>query len=1008
MVKRFKTGWRVYDDKGKSYSKKPLSKKTATAQLRALYANVPEARTFKGSGYCCMDKDMYLDGDGFFSDFFNKVKDVAKGVISRVKGVSKGIRKELQPKARSLMDTYGDYIITNIFIRRKPIFDVLDKVLNILSLGKLAEAKAKYNYDKLFHLSMVFAVRPPDRPSGSGGAAYIKVEKNEVPDFEVYNYKQVISQPYMQFGVPCCITLREAIENAHKLMGPNFYTYDAFTNNCQVFIASILKANGLLTQNLNDFIMQDTEGILKQLPSYIQPLARKITDIGGLANVALEGEGKGSIMMSAKSFIAEHKKLVKLLNDTANKLSREAKDQSSEAKARTGVNVGGRRPPGDEPPMEKYDYQDNADDEEDDELLDENDELPEEILHIMDLFEGEEYGPQIDEILDTYSLEHLHAIRDFLDRHAHFNLEVPIIVRGHYQHDVPLVDVVHRAITMIEPPVERPSGDEPDEMQGGRNAPRSEGRRMTADEAHELIARARELSLTISRLTGHITGTQMVITFADPQHRAQLTEQLNALMEERNAANAELNEIRPLLDMAHAIVNMHVDNTPMKGGSSSWKKTLARFVGYFGIPMATGLTSGLYAESPLLGILSGATLTAIAGLIEMAYDKLREGLITEPQAENIIERLRSIQEELDDNKETMREGDYLERMNELMRLFNRVNLGEEVELPTWAGAPTAAAPAPAPATIATRPATDETAIQMYENPMYRGIENALNRPSGSGKAKKWVQKVVEDMKKGAFTKQALRHGKTPEQFAKMVLEHPENFTLTTRRRAQFLENLSKRPLKGRGDSEDELAEIFAHSATISRPEVKESGRESRMAKPIIETKTTAPPESGKKRKAERPTMTIKEESESESESESEDEKEKQPRKRAKKEEPVKGKGSADRFARQLAEAGIAPATYLKQARAAANKAGYDGRALEFAKDGTHKLMIYDDHGKAAKFGRVGYGDFIIWSAKEKAGEVAKGHAMKKRETFHKSHSKIKGDWMHDKFSPNMLALKILW
>ena len=71
-------------------------------------------------------------------------------------------------------------------------------------------------------------------------------------------------------------------------------------------------------------------------------------------------------------------------------------------------------------------------------------------------------------------------------------------------------------------------------------------------------------------------------------------------------------------------------------------------------------------------------------------------------------------------------------------------------------------------------------------------------------------------------------------------------------------------------------------------------------------------------------------------------------------------------------------------------------------------MIYDDEGNKRHFGAVGYGDFILWSKQEAIGEVKKGFAETKRRTFVRSHSKIRGDWRKDKFSPNNLALKILW
>lgn len=59
-------------------------------------------------------------------------------------------------------------------------------------------------------------------------------------------------------------------------------------------------------------------------------------------------------------------------------------------------------------------------------------------------------------------------------------------------------------------------------------------------------------------------------------------------------------------------------------------------------------------------------------------------------------------------------------------------------------------------------------------------------------AKKWIQEVVKNMKKGVFTKQALKQGETPEEYATDVLKHPKKHTLTTRRRAQFLMNIKKR------------------------------------------------------------------------------------------------------------------------------------------------------------------------------------------------------------------------
>jgi hypothetical protein len=53
------------------------------------------------------------------------------------------------------------------------------------------------------------------------------------------------------------------------------------------------------------------------------------------------------------------------------------------------------------------------------------------------------------------------------------------------------------------------------------------------------------------------------------------------------------------------------------------------------------------------------------------------------------------------------------------------------------------------------------------------------------------------MDKGAFTKQSKRAHTTSIKFAKNVLKHPKKHTLKTRRRAQFLINISKRKTRGR-------------------------------------------------------------------------------------------------------------------------------------------------------------------------------------------------------------------
>ncbi len=79
----------------------------------------------------------------------------------------------------------------------------------------------------------------------------------------------------------------------------------------------------------------------------------------------------------------------------------------------------------------------------------------------------------------------------------------------------------------------------------------------------------------------------------------------------------------------------------------------------------------------------------------------------------------------------------------------------------------------------------------------KGYEDWMtSMKSGFAGYGKWIQEATKGMKKGALTDEAKRHGMEPLEFAHHVLAHPKDFTITTRRRAQFAVNVQKRHLKG--------------------------------------------------------------------------------------------------------------------------------------------------------------------------------------------------------------------
>lgn len=90
--------------------------------------------------------------------------------------------------------------------------------------------------------------------------------------------------------------------------------------------------------------------------------------------------------------------------------------------------------------------------------------------------------------------------------------------------------------------------------------------------------------------------------------------------------------------------------------------------------------------------------------------------------------------------------------------------------------------------------------------------------------------------------------------------------------------------------------------------------------------------------------------------------------------------------------------FLQLAKQQAEKEGYDPNKL-FLSENKNKKLTYIHNNKKINFGQIGYGDYIYYKLFEP------NIAEQKRNTFRKSHSKIKDS---GKYSPNQLAIRILW
>lgn len=330
-------GYKIQDDKQRFYSKKPLLLLRAKAQQRALYAS------YKGAGFICStgcdgEPVFFLEGAGLFSDVLRKAKEVASnaatyGLDKIAAFTDKKLRLGYSPKVREVLKNYGDWNVTGIVVRREPIHKYINMALNVITMGLWSKATKEMAFDKLYHLSMVVSLSKGDRTIN------LLIEKNEVINMTTnFSTSDKLSFITVPLG-DASLTLNEMLNKTEELYGRDgFFKYDAFTDNCQKFINTILNANGLNTSNISSFIMADVMSLLQKLPSYTKPFAKITTNIAGLANKLLLG--KGEIVMSSSAYFAEHQKLISLLRGVSSKLLKEASEQEKEAAGHKGKTKG--------------------------------------------------------------------------------------------------------------------------------------------------------------------------------------------------------------------------------------------------------------------------------------------------------------------------------------------------------------------------------------------------------------------------------------------------------------------------------------------------------------------------------------------------------------------------------------------------------------------------------------------------------------------------------------------
>lgn len=183
----------------------------------------------------------------------------------------------LPKRFRQFIKAHGREKMKSLAMMRAPVAKPGVMAMELLTAGRWEEFKKRGGVDEVYHTSIIV----------NGNIVLEKLEKLEGRVDP--GYSKMPGAELYPINVPQDITIAEFLEKGRRQMGTAFYTYNAFTSNCQTWVMNMVSANGLLDAEGRRWIKQDIDKLIKELPALTKYAAVKITDVArDVGNVAEE------------------------------------------------------------------------------------------------------------------------------------------------------------------------------------------------------------------------------------------------------------------------------------------------------------------------------------------------------------------------------------------------------------------------------------------------------------------------------------------------------------------------------------------------------------------------------------------------------------------------------------------------------------------------------------------------------------------------------------------------
>ena len=263
---------------------------------------------------------------------YNQLPPETQAIVAgKTEDVARGVRTDYPPGVRKFLEDGGaDIPVHSLEIVIEPLAPVVEMLANKMTTGLASHYAHARGFDGFFHAGLIIngkysldkhkeglyagpntfrgALNPKvavkrhqinltHRVRGTSAPGNDEVRPPLLMDADgefhepgvYFNTKPYYQQPPTTRATDT-LTIGSMLEKTRKMLGDKeFFSYDLFTNNCCLFVMSVLRANGLLDTASEQFVNQDIEGLGRQMPGWSSKVSKIFTNATNLVSIAQTG-----------------------------------------------------------------------------------------------------------------------------------------------------------------------------------------------------------------------------------------------------------------------------------------------------------------------------------------------------------------------------------------------------------------------------------------------------------------------------------------------------------------------------------------------------------------------------------------------------------------------------------------------------------------------------------------------------------------------------------------------